>query len=236
MISVLYILPFSKTYSTQKKKSLGRGLQQLLDFEGDVENTYCRTFQVESEAFGQIVTTDLKPGGGEIPVTNANKREYVELYVKYHLGTSVEKQFNAFAEGFFQVCNAETFKLFRPEEVELLVCGSPELDFEALEKNTKYDGFTAESQIIRDFWEVVHAYSAEEKKKLLAFTTGSDRVPIKGLGNLEFTISRNGPDSDRLPSAHTCFNHLLLPEYASKEKLRERLITAIKNAEGFGLL
>lgn len=29
-------------------------------------------------------------------------------------------------------------------------------------------------------------------------------------------ISRNGPDSDRLPTAHTCFNHLLLPEYTDK--------------------
>jgi hypothetical protein len=30
---------------------------------------------------------------------------------------------------------------------------------------------------------------------------------------MTFIISRNGPDSDRLPTAHTCFNHLLLPEY-----------------------
>jgi ubiquitin-protein ligase E3 A len=43
----------------------------------------------------------------------------------------------------------------------------------------------------------------EEKKKLLMFCTGSDRVPIRGLSNLVFVISRNGPDSDRLPTAHT---------------------------------
>ena len=63
-----------------------------------------------------------------------------------------------------------------------------------------------------------------------------DRSPIKGLGSLTFVISRNGPDSDRLPTAHTCFNHLLLPEYADKEKLRRCLYTAISNAEGFGLM
>jgi len=33
------------------------------------------------------------------------------------------------------------------------------------------------------------------------------------LFSMTFIISRNGPDSDRLPTAHTCFNHLLLPEY-----------------------
>ena len=29
------------------------------------------------------------------------------------------------------------------------------------------------------FWEVVHAFSEEQKKRLLAFVTGSDRVPIR---------------------------------------------------------
>ena len=56
-----------------------------------------------------------------------------------------------------------------------------------------------------------------------------------GLGRLSLVIQREGPDSDRLPSAHTCFNYLLLPEYASKEKLRSRLLTAIEHGQGFGL-
>lgn len=55
----------------------------------------------------------------------------------------------------------------------------------------------------RDFWVIVHALPLEDKKKLLRFATGSDRVPIRGLSNLVFVISRNGPDSDRLPTAHT---------------------------------
>ena len=42
-------------------------------------------------------------------------------------------------------------------------------------------------------------------------------------------------DTDALPTAHTCFNVLLLPEYANEEKLRERLETALAHAEGFGL-
>lgn len=39
----------------------------------------------------------------------------------------------------------------------------------------------------------------------------------------------------RLPTAHTCFNHLLLPEYSSREKLHKMMLLAIENAEGFGL-
>ncbi len=76
----------------------------------------------------------------------------------------------------------------------------------------------------------------EQKKKLLFFATGSDRAPIGGLGAMQFVITRHGTESDRLPSAHTCFNHLLLPEYETKEKLQERLLAAINNAEGFGML
>lgn len=70
-------------------------------------------------------------------------------------------------------------------------------------------------QVVKWFWEVVHSLPQEQQKQFLFFVTGSDRVPIKGLASLTppFTISRAGPHSDRLPTAHTCFNHLLLPDY-----------------------
>ena len=38
-----------------------------------------------------------------------------------------------------------------------------------------------------------------------------------------------------LPSAHTCFNQLDLPEYATETDLKEKLLTAIREgSEGFG--
>lgn len=40
----------------------------------------------------------------------------------------------------------------------------------------------------------------------------------------------------RLPTSHTCFNHLLLPEYSSRDKLEAKLRAAILQSEGFGLL
>ena len=40
---------------------------------------------------------------------------------------------------------------------------------------------------------------------------------------------------DRLPSAHTCFNQIDLPEYTSKDQLVEKLMTALRHgATGFG--
>ncbi|KPI91170.1 Ubiquitin-protein ligase E3A [Papilio xuthus] len=110
-------------------------------------------------------------------------------------------------------------------------------DFNELEKSTEYDGgYTADSRIIKDFWCIVHNLCIVEKRKLLQFTTGSDRVPVGGLSYLKLVIARNGPDSDRLPTAHTCFNVLLLPEYDSRDKLRDRLMKAISYSKGFGML
>lgn len=41
------------------------------------------------------------------------------------LNKSVEKQFKAFRRGFHMVTNESPLKyLFRPEEIELLICGS----------------------------------------------------------------------------------------------------------------
>ncbi len=40
----------------------------------------------------------------------------------------------------------------------------------------------------------------------------------------------------RLPTSHTCFNHLLLPEYSTKEKMEIKLRLAIAQSEGFGLM
>ena len=97
------------------------------------------------------------------------------------------------------------------------------------------DGFEVGSATVRHFWKAVHSFGEEEKRLLLKFSTGSDRAPINGLASMKFVISRNGPDSDRLPTSHTCFNHLLLPEYSSYEKTEEKLICAIRQSEGFGL-
>jgi hypothetical protein len=126
--------------------------------------------------------------------------------------------------------------LFRPEELELLVAGTPHLDFSALEAVTAYEGgFSKDHPTVKAFWRVVHGLSDEDKRRLLLFVTGCAKAPIGGLGSLPFKVQRNGVDSERLPTASTCFNTLLLPDYATEERLRERLRTAIAECTGFGL-
>ncbi|CAN0125362.1 unnamed protein product [Scytosiphon promiscuus] len=222
----------------EAQPAVGRGLQQLLDFEGDVESTFSRTFQISYEVFGAVKTFDLKEGGGETVVSRDNREEYVDLYVSWLLVESVKGQYGPFERGFHKVVGGKALSLFRPDELELLICGNPKLDFSALEENSEYqDGYSRDTDVVKNFWEVVHEFGEDSKRKLLKFATGSDRAPIQGLGSsaLSLVISKNGGDSDRLPTAHTCFNHLLLPSYSTKDKLRDRLNLAIEQSEGFGL-
>ncbi|CAL4082500.1 unnamed protein product, partial [Meganyctiphanes norvegica] len=165
-------------------------------------------------------------------------QEFVTLYADFLLNKVVDRQFRAFRRGFNMVTDDSPLaSLFRPEELELLVCGSQQYDFMELMKSSEYDGgYSSESPVIQQFWELVHDMSDDDKKKLLQFTTGSARVPVGGLARLKLIIARHGPDTDRLPTAHTCFNVLLLPEYSSKEKLKDRLYKAIKYSQGFGML
>ncbi|XP_017081206.1 ubiquitin-protein ligase E3A [Drosophila eugracilis] len=220
--------------------TLSKSLKSMLDYQGqDMEEVFDQTFKISySNVFGEMVEHELVPNGKDVLVGQHNKQLFVNLYSDFLLNTNIQQQFNAFRKGFEMVTDESPLKLlFRPEEIEMLVCGSREFDFVELEHSTEYEGgYTEETQIIQDFWSIVHAMPNESKRKLLEFTTGSARVPVGGLKCLRLLITRHGPDSDRLPTSHTCFNVLLLPEYSSREKLEERLLKAINYSKGFGML
>ena len=76
--------------------------------------------------------------------------------------------------------------------------------------------------------------SEEERAKLLQFVTGTSKVPLNGFKELEgmngfakFNIHRDYSSKDKLPTSHTCFNQLDLPEFESYEYLRQQLYTAV---------
>jgi len=216
-----------------------RSLRYLLDYTGNVAEDIMTTFEISyKDVFGSTISHELIEDGKNIPVTNENRNEYVERYTDFLLNQSTKRQFEAFKSGFDIVTHDSILKnLFRADELELLVCGSKHFNLHELEEATEYDGgYTSDSPVIGYFWQVVHSMSNEEQRQLLNFTTGSDRVPVGGLAKLKMIIAKNGPDSDRLPTAHTCFNVLLLPEYSSLEKTRDRLLKAISYAKGFGLM
>ncbi|GAA5960048.1 hypothetical protein JCM8115_004510 [Rhodotorula mucilaginosa] len=217
--------------------SLARGLDQLLNHPAeDVESTFCRTFVGQYEAWGEVVEVDLVENGSEVPVTGQNRQDYVDLMVEFLLVGSVSSQFASFARGFSEVCAGNALSLFRAEELELVIRGSPEeLDIEALRAVTIYDGFSPKEPAIEYFWSAVAGFSPTDQRRLLAFITASDRLPATGITSLELKLQCLGDDSDRYPQSHTCFNTLSLYRYSSLQKMERMLRRSFEDSEGFGL-
>uniref|UniRef100_A0A0E0EFS2 HECT-type E3 ubiquitin transferase n=1 Tax=Oryza meridionalis TaxID=40149 RepID=A0A0E0EFS2_9ORYZ len=190
----------------------------------------------------EVTDYELKPGGRNIRVTEETKHEYVDLVAEHILTTAIRPQINAFLEGFTELVPRELISLFHDKELELLISGLPEIDFDDLKANAEYIGYSPASLVILWFWEVVNGFSKEDMARFLQFVTGTSKVPLEGFKALQgisgpqrFQIHKAYGAPERLPSAHTCFNQLDLPEYSSKEQLEERLLLAIHEAsEGFG--
>lgn len=223
------------------RPSLAKGLGQLLDYDGNVEETFCRDFVAEVERYGQVSLVPLCPDGENRPVTNKNRREFVELYIHYLLDTAVARQYEPFKRGFFTVCGGNALSLFRPEEIELLVRGSDEhLDVATLRAVAVYDGWGTSRQALNEpviewFWATFASADSKDQRKLLSFITSSDRIPAMGTTSLVIKITCLGDDSDRFPIARTCFNMLGIYKYRSRSVLEMRLWRAVLESEGFGL-
>jgi len=210
--------------------------------ENDITGILDLTFSSEDDELGRTEIYDLKPDGRNVAVTEENKFEYVDLIAKHKLTTAIDMQKRAFLEGFRELIPANLVSIFTENELELLMCGLPEIDMEDLRANTEYTGYQESSVVAQWFWRAAMSLSREDKARLLMFITGTSKVPLEGFkalqgmnGPQKFNIHKAYGIQDRLPSAHTCFNQLDLPEYDSYERLRKQLLFAIREgSEGFG--
>jgi hypothetical protein len=190
------------------------------------------TFSATIDNFGAPLEVPFTPNGQETRVTNGNLDTYIFLYVEWRCNDCVVRQFEGFMSGFLKIFGIRDLEMFMPEELDLLVSGVEVIDWEELKRNTKYIDYTEESATIRFFWAVFDELSQDHKRKLLQFTTGTDRAPIEAL---RIKIRREGR-RDALPIAHTCMLTLCLPPYERKEELRDKLLIALTHVEGFGFV
>uniref|UniRef100_A0A8C0CVN8 E3 ubiquitin-protein ligase HACE1 n=1 Tax=Balaenoptera musculus TaxID=9771 RepID=A0A8C0CVN8_BALMU len=161
--------------------------------------------------------------------------EYVQLVTELRMTRAIQPQINAFLQGFHMFIPPSLIQLFDEYELELLLSGMPEIDVNDWIKNTEYtSGYEREDPVIQWFWEVVEDITAEERVLLLQFVTGSSRVPHGGFANImggsglqNFTIAAVPYTPNLLPTSSTCINMLKLPEYPSKEILKDRLLVAL---------
>ena len=96
--------------------------------DNDITDVLDETFTTTEERFGELVMIELKPGGEEIPVTEENKKEYVDAYVAYRISKRVKEQFDAFMEGLLELIPRDLINVFDERELELLIGGMSEID------------------------------------------------------------------------------------------------------------
>ncbi|KAM9651974.1 E3 ubiquitin-protein ligase HECTD1 isoform 16-T16 [Morphnus guianensis] len=196
-------------------------------------------FCPSSKVYG-FTAVDLKPGGDDETVTMDNAEEYVDLMFDFCMHTGIQKQMEAFRDGFNRVFPMEKLSSFSHEEVQMILCGnqSPSWAAEDIINYTEPKlGYTRDSPGFLRFVRVLCGMSSDERKAFLQFTTGCSTLPPGGLANLHprLTVVRKVDATDAsYPSVNTCVHYLKLPEYSSEEIMRERLLAATME-KGFHL-
>jgi len=200
------------------------------------------TFSAEIQKFGRTEVVDLIPNGRNIAVTDDNKHDYISRIAHHRMTAAIKAQIDSFLQGFYDLVPPELICIFSPTELELLICGLPEVNIEELQMHTDYHQYKSSDEVIVWFWDTLKDFNREERAAFLQFVTGTSKVPLGGFANLQgmrgnqkFSIHKAYGDTGLLPTAHTCFNQLDLPSYSSAEDLKQKLLMAItEGMEGFG--
>lgn len=118
-------------------------------------------------------------------------------------------------------------QILNEKDLEFLISGVPEFNLEEFERCTQFLDYTREDKVIKWFWEIVKESTPEERAQIVQFWNGSSRLPYGGFEAARFTIQKGLVSDIRLPSAATCAKALVLPQYSSKEILRNKLFQGI---------
>lgn len=174
----------------------------------------------------------------EKAVTFENKNEFVIKAITARLNESA-LQCSVIKKGLSKIIPEGILNLMTPDELKEAVCGKIECDLELLKRNTEYGGSNPieleNSNAVKWLWETLEEISEEDRLKFIVFCWGQERLPANDeefkLSKTRFMIkpSINQSHGDgALPRANTCFFNFELPNYSSKEILREKILLAIR--------
>jgi len=180
---------------------------------------------------------ELKPGGASTVVSEENRTEYLQLLCEARLCSGNRREIASMVQGFWDLLPAELLQEcnISATELALMISGVHCLDVDQWKLHAQWNVNNKQLEVW--FWQVVREMSEEQRGMLLHFTTGSSRLPLGGFRDLQptFTVNRSTDSLEHLPHSHTCVNQILLPNYHSKEQLREKLSKAIVD-QGFEVI
>lgn len=160
---------------------LHKNLLSLKAYEGDVSELGLY-FTIVCDELGETREEDLKPNGSNIPVTSANRLEYIQLMADFKLNKQIRKQCMAFRQGLSNVLPIQWLYMFSNKELQVLISGAEiPVDIDDLRLHTRYSGdFSTEHPTIICFWKVIQKFNDIQRRQLLKFVTSCSRPPLLG--------------------------------------------------------
>ncbi|KAJ3307475.1 hypothetical protein HDV03_000123 [Kappamyces sp. JEL0829] len=217
---------------------LYHGLLFLKNYSGNVEDL-CLSFSLTMQTDGETKSIDLIPNGSAIPVTKANRMQYIYLVVNHKLNVQIAKPCRHFFRGLSDLIRPEWLSMFSESELQVLLGGeATSINVQEMQTHVVYDDvYDRDHPTIKLFWKVVESMVNQDRALLVKFITSCSRPPLLGFGELNppICIRYAGPDQERLPTASTCVNLLKLPGYKDEAVLRDKLEYAIRSRSGFEL-
>ena len=197
---------------------------------------------------------ELIDNGKNILIKNNNKQLFINKVIELICYKSIEIELNSLRKGFVNLIPINYIKIFNIEELTFVLSGQSVININDWKLNTVYKGdFKEKSQVIQFFWEVLSELNNEQLLLFYKFCTGSMGIPIDGFSAIsgprnkimKFTIEsikdkydkdNNNNKSNKLITAQTCFNSIVLPEYKTKEEMKKAIYIILENDTNyFGL-
>jgi hypothetical protein len=181
--------------------------------------------------------------GNQTPVTNANRKQYLQKCIEHKLINSRLRNLTALREGFRCIPELIPF-LNQMNEIDLAVLFHEKqyIDVQILISCLNYYGEVT-NELKQNFESVLKSLSQEELKKVLYFVTGQvglfkcgSNTPIMNPNRNEIAqfprdkitiLFSDQWDVQRYPVAHVCFYRLDMPLYSTQDIMKNKLLAAI---------
>ncbi|ODN05801.1 Apoptosis-resistant E3 ubiquitin protein ligase 1 [Orchesella cincta] len=201
----------------------------------DLENGLLTFAVPEYDVFGKLEKmVPIIEHGGAYTVTKENLDLYLNALARYHLGSKVTREIEAFRAGFSFIVPEDLLLNFDENELELLLCGWSNIDLHEMKRHHKVDGehwHPEFPRIMKWLWTSLGNMLPVDQAKFLQFCTGSSILPLGEFAQLtpQLTFCMTCLYG-QLPAAEPSAHRICLSDHPNYEAFNEALLTSIRTA------
>jgi hypothetical protein len=167
--------------------------------------------------------------GSRAPVTDGNKREFVEQELAFVYVGEIEAKLQAFRAGVYDLVNINELQIFSVDELETVLTARKCISVRELKATTMVYGAIdkrALEQVRDELFRRLEAWSQTDLKRLLKFATGIADY-LASFRCDAFVIRIVSGSDGMYPVGHTCSRTLEMPCYSTPDLMEARLREAI---------